>query len=161
MLPAPFQKIIWHNFSGIDDYKIFDNTELNPADNPFRFMENVDEDTKFEKVFCCLSARAKDFAKFGRLYLHKGNWNGKQIVSEDWIKQSTQVDTIEGSVWNYQYMLWIVSKERNDCMAVGHLGQFVYVYPDKNIVIVRFGENDGEFARKDWTELFALLGRII
>ncbi|RRN76259.1 class C beta-lactamase-related serine hydrolase, partial [Pseudoxanthomonas sp. SGD-10] len=35
-----------------------------------------------EKTFCCLNARARDFAKLGRLYLHKGNWNGKQLISK-------------------------------------------------------------------------------
>ena len=37
-----------------------------------------------EKTFCCINARARDFAKIGRLYLNKGNWNGKQIVSQKW-----------------------------------------------------------------------------
>lgn len=43
---------------------------------------------KTEKTFCCLNARAKDYAKFGRLYLKNGKWNGKQIVPENWVKQS-------------------------------------------------------------------------
>ena len=39
-----------------------------------------------EKTFCCVNARARDFAKIGRLFLKKGNWNGKQIVSREWVK---------------------------------------------------------------------------
>lgn len=38
-----------------------------------------------EKAFCCINARARDFAKFGSLYLHKGNWEGKQLVPEAWV----------------------------------------------------------------------------
>ncbi len=70
------------------------------------------DDKGLEKTFCCISARARDYAKFGRLYLHKGNWNGKQIVSRSWVERSTKIDTTEGSAWNYQYSWWMVSKEK-------------------------------------------------
>ena len=33
-----------------------------------------------EKAFCCISARARDFARFGRLYLDRGRWNGAQLL---------------------------------------------------------------------------------
>ncbi len=52
-----------------------------------------------EKTFCCVNARARDYAKIGRLYLNKGNWNGRQIVSEQWVNQSTRIDTTNGSAW--------------------------------------------------------------
>jgi CubicO group peptidase (beta-lactamase class C family) len=44
------------------------------------------------KKLCCLQARTIDFAKFGRLYLNKGNWEGNQIVSRAWVEQSTHTD---------------------------------------------------------------------
>jgi CubicO group peptidase (beta-lactamase class C family) len=55
---------------------------------------NID-DTKHNtvRVFCCLNAAARDFAKFGRLFLQKGKWNGHQIISDSWINQSTNKDT--------------------------------------------------------------------
>src|SRR5690606_33967965 len=56
-----------------------------------------------EKTFCCLNARARDYAKIGRLYLHGGNWEGKQLVPESWVKTSTAMDTTAGSPWYYQY----------------------------------------------------------
>lgn len=56
-----------------------------------------------EKTFYCLNARAIDFAKFGRLYLNKGNWGGDQIISRDWVEQSTKIDTSRGSADYYQY----------------------------------------------------------
>lgn len=49
---------------------------------------------KTVRAFCCINATTRDFAKFGRLYLRKGNWDGKQIVSEDWVRASTSVDTM-------------------------------------------------------------------
>ncbi len=103
-----------------------------------------------EKTFCCLNARARDFAKIGRLCLNQGNWNGKQIVSKDWIAQSTKVETIAGSVAYYQYQWWLPS-ETGDFMAEGILGQFVYVNPAKKLIIVRLGKNEG---KANWWNVF-------
>lgn len=101
-----------------------------------------------EKTFCCLNARARDFAKIGRLYLNEGSWEGKQLVSKDWVKASTQLDTTENSRWFYQYQWWMPTKD-GDFMAQGILGQYIYVNPDKNMIIVRLGEKEGNV---DWTE---------
>lgn len=96
-----------------------------------------------EKTFCCLNARAKDFAKIGRLYLNNGSWNGKQIISEEWVKESTKVDRSEGSQRYYQYQWWLPS-ENGDFMARGILGQYIYVYPEKDLIIVRLGKKEGK-----------------
>lgn len=106
-----------------------------------------------EKTFCCLNARARDFAKLGRLYLQKGNWNGKQIVSEQWVKQSTKVDTSDGSSWRYQYQWWLPSKD-GDFYADGMLGQYIYVHPAKNLIIVRLGKKKGDI---NWTKFIPAL----
>jgi len=102
-----------------------------------------------EKTFCCLNARARDFAKIGRLYLNKGDWNGQQIVSEEWVARSTQVDTTEGSSAKYQYQWWLPT-ENGDFMAKGILGQYIYVNPNRNLIIVRLGKKQGE---ADWGKL--------
>ncbi len=52
---------------------------------------------KTEKAFCCLNARAKDYAKFGRLYLNKGNWQGTQLISKKWISESVNVTTLKNN----------------------------------------------------------------
>jgi CubicO group peptidase (beta-lactamase class C family) len=104
-----------------------------------------------EKTFCCLNARTHDFAKIGRLYLNNGNWNGKQIVPENWVRESTKVDTDNGSVWYYQNQWWIAS-HNGDFFAEGILGQFIYVNPGKNTIIVRLGKKYGKTA--DWVSLF-------
>lgn len=106
-----------------------------------------------EKTFCCLNARARDFAKIGRLYLNKGNWNGKQIVSEAWVEESTKIDTTEGSASYYQYQWWLPSTD-GDFMAEGILGQYIYVNPAKNLIIVRLGKNHG---KASWSNIFKSL----
>lgn len=101
------------------------------------------------KGFCCFNARARDFAKIGRLYLHNGNWNGRQIVSEKWVKKSVDARNKNGGFYSYQ---WWHTTDRDasgkvsisgDYYADGLLGQYIYVYPQKNIIIVRLGKKEG------------------
>ena len=108
-----------------------------------------------EKTFCCINARARDFAKIGRLYLNKGNWNGKQIVTQKWVEESTKVDTTQGSDEGYQFQWWLPSNT-GDFMAEGILGQFIYVNPSENIVIVRMGK---DYGRMNWSNLFMTLSK--
>ena len=99
-----------------------------------------------EKTFCCLNGRARDFSKIGRLYLNKGNWNGKQIVSESWVKESTIADTMKGQPSFYKYQWWLPNA-KGDFIAEGILGQFVYVNPRSNVILVRLGKSSGNV---DW-----------
>ncbi len=110
-----------------------------------------------EKTFCCINARARDFAKIGRLYLNKGNWNGKQIVSEKWVEESTKIDTTAGGVNYYKYQWWLPSTT-GDFMAEGILGQFIYVDPASKVVIVRMGRNYGKV---NWSDFFRLLAKYV
>ena len=103
-----------------------------------------------EKAFSSINATARDFAKFGRLYLHQGNWEGKQLIPSNWVTESTKVDAQNGSAWYYQYQWWLPSKN-GDYMANGHLGQYIYVNPKKDLIIVRLGKNEGHVA---WNQAF-------
>ena len=75
-----------------------------------------------------------DMAKIGLLFLNKGKWNGKQIVSEKWVEESTT----EHSRWEkmnlpYGYLWWI--GEKGGYAAMGDGGNIIYVNPDKNLVV--------------------------
>ncbi len=121
-------------------------------------MWSVDhEGGGLEKTGCCLTATARDFAKLGRLYAHKGQWNGWRIVSEDWVTASSTPDVSAGSAWDYQRMWWLVAKARQDVLAGGHLGQFLYVNPAAGIVVVRLGRSQGGLTRAQWTNVFVSL----
>lgn len=106
-----------------------------------------------EKTFCCINAPAIDYAKIGRLYLQQGYWEGKQIVSREWVQQSTQVDSTDGSAWFYQHQWWLPSRD-GDFLANGHLGQYIYVNPNSNMVIVRLGRKNGDVS---WRKIFRKL----
>ncbi len=95
-----------------------------------------------EKAFCCLNARTIDFAKFGRLYLNHGNWNGKQIIPESWVKKTIRSSKESGQRLTYHYNWGIGPKKYGSFFAVGLYGQFIYVYPEKKVIIVRFGKAD-------------------
>lgn len=103
-----------------------------------------------EKTFCCINAPARDFAKLGSLYLHEGNWQGTQLVPAEWVDRSTRVDTSNGSSARYQYQWWLPSPH-GDFMAQGILGQFVYVDPARELVIVRLGTKYGGVG---WSSIF-------
>jgi CubicO group peptidase (beta-lactamase class C family) len=103
-----------------------------------------------EKTFCCINAPALDFAKLGSLYLHKGNWNGQRLIPQEWVERSTRVDTSNGSSARYQYQWWLPSAE-GDFMAQGILGQYVYVDPARELVMVRLGKQVGGVS---WARIF-------
>ncbi len=101
-----------------------------------------------EKTFCCINAKARDFAKFGRLYLHEGNWNGQQVLPQAWVKESTTPTTEDGAAPYYKNQWWFT---RHGYEANGLHGQYIYVSPKKNVIIVRLGKREGEIK---WEQLF-------
>lgn len=116
---------------------------------------SLDHENGLEKTFCCINARARDFAKIGRLYLNKGNWNGKQIVSQKWVEESTVADTTHGGWSGYKYQWWLLTPQ-GDYTAQGILGQYIYVHPNKNLVIVRLGKDHGSV---NWPDIFVNLAQ--
>ncbi len=93
------------------------------------------------KHFCCLNGRTRDFARFGRLVLNDGNWQGEQIIPEAWMKRTKSVfnDSKDSQNYNYTYA-WRV-KDDGAIFAKGILGQYIYIDQVKGIIIVRFGKH--------------------
>ncbi len=122
-----------------------------------------------EKTWCCLAATARDLARFGRLYAHHGNWNGRQLLSANWVMDSTRLNAVPEAdwpdgfrqigLWNYGYQWWLVSPERGDFLALGKDGQFLYVDPQTNVIIVRLGESLGQMGTQGWIALFTRLAQ--
>lgn len=121
---------------------------------------SVDKKNNITKSYCCLMATARDFAKLGRLYLNMGNWNGQQIVSEEWVRKSTARDNSEGSSYGYNYSWQIGLKEYGDYRAAGLYEQYVYVYPRKNLIIASFNDREKKLKYKslNWIKLFRQIG---
>ena len=106
-----------------------------------------------EKAFCCINAPARDFAKLGSLYLKKGVWRGEQIVPEQWVTTSTKAVTTNGGAGFYRYQWWLPSSD-GDFAAEGILGQYIYVDPARELVMVRLG---AAYGGMDWKIVFRSL----
>ncbi len=100
----------------------------------------------FEKMESGINARAIDFAKFGRLYLNEGNWNGTQVIPSEWVAESTRDNGLipDDSIY-YASMWWgrNCNPGSKDYFAMGNFGQFIYVSTAKNLIIVRNAERYG------------------
>ena len=108
------------------------------------------------KPYCCLQATALDYAKFGRFYLNKGNWQGKQLLNEDWITSTLSRDTTEGGTFGYHNCWYIGYKEYNDFMAIGLYKQHIYINANKNIIIVAMNNRPRtkDQKRLNWEDAF-------
>jgi CubicO group peptidase (beta-lactamase class C family) len=121
---------------------------------PATWSLDRNDNKAIEKSFCCLQARAIDFAKFGRLYLNNGNWNGHQIISKQWVYNSTHSDASGNNKHFYNNNWGIGPLKYGSYFAVGLYGQYLYVYPEKNIIIVRFGNTDTSYHPNYWQNIF-------
>jgi hypothetical protein len=91
-----------------------------------------------------LYLRAEDLAKIGYLALHQGTWDGKQIVSPDWIKQSLtpHIDATEGYKYGFQWWLIPHGQPQNLVWAaLGFGGQHLLVVPEDDLIMVFTGWN--------------------
>ena len=102
-------------------------------------------DSGFEKMESGLNARPVDYARFGLLFLHNGEWNGRRIVSEDWVRAATGAEPTTGSAYyhGYRYFWWLDVERPGRFYALGKYGQYIYVAPDADAVVVRFGRDWG------------------
>jgi hypothetical protein len=113
----------------------------------------------FELMTAGINGRAIDFAKFGRLFLNDGAWNGAQIVPAAWVVESTAPDPNDTRPWRseraenawaerngyYKYLWWGTRHPDGSYTyeAHGKRGQRIAVSPGAGVVVVRFGFDEG------------------
>ena len=128
-------------------------------------------------TYAGLQATALEYAKFGLLYLRQGEWDGQQVVPADWVMRTTQPIDRCHDVYRY---LWHINAPIRlgvadpDCseiigcpplafadlpadayFAEGVLGQFIFVIPSQDIVIVRLAQDDpGSEHWDEWAREF-------
>jgi CubicO group peptidase (beta-lactamase class C family) len=97
-----------------------------------------------------LNCTAKDYAKVGQLFLDSGRWQGKQIVPEAWVRASVTPDAphvMPGKRNSadrkdgYGFQWWIPFGGEDEFDAQGIYDQFIYIDPDKDVVIVKLSSN--------------------
>lgn len=93
-----------------------------------------------------LSVSLRDYARFARLYLNEGSCQGEQILTKDWVRDSMDVSapySMPGAnqdAYNaigYGYQWWVPEGNQGEFMAIGVYGQWIYVNPSKQIIIVK------------------------
>jgi CubicO group peptidase (beta-lactamase class C family) len=127
-----------------------------PLGMEHRALWTVDRDGGFEKAWCCIAGTARDLAKVGRLYLANGQVGQERLVSADWVIGSTPKPGSNGER-AYTHGWWPATRNGTDFAAVGKDGQFLYVSPDYDTIIVRLGERLGYDSMDGWMSLFAEL----
>ena len=95
------------------------------------------------KAYCCFNSNARDFARFGKLYKDSGNWKGHKILDSSFVTQSIKPRFSKSP--EYGYGFWLGEFNNNSFFAMrGILGQYVIVFPEKNIILVRLGKKNLE-----------------
>lgn len=123
-------------------------TPMNAEENA---LWSLDKKDGIEKAYCCFNSNARDFARFGQLILNKGDWSGRQLISSSYLKEATTPDTNllfkEYNETNqcYGFQFWHLSYNGMEIPYMrGILGQYVFVIPDLNAVVVRLGHKRSE-----------------
>lgn len=107
---------------------------------------NLDKKGGDEKSYCCFNTTARDVARFARLMLNRGDWNGKQLVSEEYMKEATspasylQNEFNDGALDYYGFQIWILNYKGMQIPYFRGLGgQYIFAVPEKNAIVVRLG----------------------
>lgn len=99
-----------------------------------------------EKAFCCFHTTARDVARFARLLLHRGNWHGRQLVSENYMDEMMRPASYLKDQWGkdtlsyYGFQTWIMDYHGMRCPYLrGMLGQYIIAIPEMDAIVVRLG----------------------
>lgn len=109
------------------------------------------DETGMELALGGLNMSLRDYAKMGLLYLQKGRWKGQQLVPAEWIELATTPDAPHlmpgrnneqsSNRYGYGFQWWIPEKPMGDFFAAGIYNQYIYVYPEKDLIVVKLSAN--------------------
>jgi CubicO group peptidase (beta-lactamase class C family) len=107
---------------------------------------------------------ARDMARFGLLYLNKGKWGSKQLLSAEWVERSTKPQPTTDRVMDYSYLWWNLKaspfKEWGTYLALGTGGQAIVVVPQHELVIVNRGDTYAG-QQTDLNDLMKLVVKVV
>ncbi len=92
-------------------------------------------------------ATARDFARFGYLYVNDGMWNGSRMLPEGWVDYSrTPIARDPDNNLDYGAHVWMFPNDPGSIAALGYEGQFTWASPRRNLVVVRLGKTNADHA---------------
>lgn len=117
---------------------------------------SLDREGGIEKGFAALNATPRDFAKIGQLVLDGGKVDGRQIVPADWITRISTPVVEADPGWMYAAQWWHPPgyEANRDFSAIGVYGQFIYVNPEHQSVVVKLSDHGAEQDEADLVEVF-------
>ena len=102
---------------------------------------HLDSEDGREITYCCFNSNARDFARFGKLLMNHGSWNGKAVIDSSFLHRAVQPAASDYYGWSF----WILQDHEEQVFYLrGHLGQYVAVIPGRDLVIVRLGRESLE-----------------
>jgi CubicO group peptidase (beta-lactamase class C family) len=103
-------------------------------------------------------ATARDFARFGCLYLNDGKWNGSRLLPEGWVDYSrTSIARDPDNDLDYGAHVWMFPNDPGSIAALGYEGQFTWASPRRNLVVVRLGKTNAEYGPQLRDELSKII----
>lgn len=118
----------------------------------------LDKEGGDEKAFCCFHTTARDLARFGRLMLRHGDWNGTQLVSRAYIYEAMTPAYYLKDQWGkdslnyYGFQTWIMHYDGQvNPYFRGMLGQYVIAIPSRNAIVVRLGHKRSDVYERELT----------
>ena len=166
--------MILNRVSGLTPSKFLEKKLWQPIGAEHDARWNLTAPQGHEYMALGINASVIDYAKFARLYLRNGDWEGYRVISPEWVVSSTTTDpsamgdsdyydTQIGDVVNeyfaerglyYSRHWWgnRLPSGGSDFYAIGMFGQYFYICPEKNTVILRMGRDYGDV--RWWPDLF-------
>ncbi|SFE20478.1 serine hydrolase domain-containing protein [Thermophagus xiamenensis] len=125
---------------------------------------SLDRTNGIEKAYCCFNSTTRDFARLGSLILHQGVFNGRKLISENYIREmATPADYLvnqKGETVDYYGLFWWIIRFKGEVIpyARGILGQYIFVLPKHNAVVVRLGhQRSKSYLNHHPTDVYAWL----
>ena len=110
-----------------------------------QFSWNNFKKTNYPLMSGSLALSAREMLKIGQLVLDNGKWDGKQIVSQKWIEQSTSFKINSGQMFGYGYLWWLVESQTKPglkvIIATGISGQHIVIVPQIKLAVVTTADN--------------------
>ena len=102
------------------------------------------DDKGMEKVSCCWYTNARDYARFAKLYMNYGNWNGNQLIDSSYIAESIVAAPLKDRDGKdndkYGFQWWVMKHKGHDIFYCrGIRGQYIFAIPDEKMIVVRLG----------------------
>ena len=119
---------------------------------------HLDSEDGTELTYCCFNSNARDFARFGKLLINDGKWNGTEIIDSAFIAKASRAGASDYYGWSF----WILQDHPEHVYYLnGHLGQYVIIIPAKNLVVVRLGTASAELVDHHRLELRMIVDEVL